>query len=278
MRILATLLLTFITVSAVMAQDLKLPALSPNASLKQDFSTSTIEITYSRPSMRGRAIFGDLVPFDAIWRTGANSSTVVTFGEDVVIGGVNVKAGKYALYTKPGRTQWEIIINKGTGNWGTTGYSESDDVVRFSVTPMQLSQPVETFTVSIGDITFSTCNIVLAWERTQVVVPIKANNEQRISESIDKAINNPRIPYQQAATYYFETNQHLDKALLYTDKAIEGNPKAFWLHLMKARIAAKMGDKTVATAAANMAIETSKGTAYEAEYGRQAAALIQSLR
>lgn len=278
MRILATLLLTFVTVSAVMAQDLKLPALSPNASLKQDFSTSSIEITYSRPSMRGRAIFGDLVPFDAIWRTGANSSTVVTFGEDVVIGGVNVKAGKYALYTKPGRTQWEIIINKGTGNWGTTGYSESDDVVRFSVTPMQLSQPVETFTVSIGDITFSTCNIVLAWERTQVVVPIKANNEQRISESIDKAINNPRIPYQQAATYYFETNQHLDKALLYTDKAIEGNPKAFWLHLMKARIAAKMGNKTVATAAANMAIETSKGTAYEAEYGRQATALIQSLR
>lgn len=278
MRILINLVAALVAVTSVTAQELKLPALSPNASLKQDFSTSSIEITYSRPSMRGRTVFGDLVPFDAIWRTGANSSTVVTFGEDVVVGGVTVKAGKYALYTKPGRTQWEIIINKGTGNWGTTGYTEADDIVRFTVTPTTLPQPVETFTITIGDITFNSCNIVLAWERTQVVVPVKANNEQRITESIEKAINNPRLPYQQAATYYFETNQHLDKALLYTDKAIEGNPKAFWLHLMKARIAAKMGNTAVATAAANMALETSKGTPYESEYTRHVNALLQTLR
>lgn len=266
------------TLGSVFAQELKLPALSPVATMKQDFSTSAIEITYSRPSMRGRTIFGDLVPYDANWRTGANSATKITFGEDVLLSGNEVKAGSYALYTKPGRSSWEVILNKGTSNWGTSGYNESDDVVRFSINAMALSQLVETFSISISDITFNSCAITVAWERTSITIPVIANNAERISKSIDAAINNPRIPYQQAATYYLETNQHLDKALAYTDKAIEGNQKAFWLHLMKARIAARLGNKAVATMAAESAIEHAKGTGYEAEYTRQATALIQSLK
>src|SRR6185295_5158559 len=98
---------------------LKLPALSPNAKISQDFSTSSIEISYSRPSMRGRKIFGDVVPFGKVWRTGANSPTKIKLGEDMVIAGQKIKAGEYAVYTIPSKDKWEVILNTGTGNWGT---------------------------------------------------------------------------------------------------------------------------------------------------------------
>ncbi len=262
---------------ALWSQDLKLPALSPSATISQDFSTSRIEVTYSRPSIRGRKIFGDVVPYGQVWRTGANAATKITFGEDVVIGGTTVKAGSYSFYTVPGEKEWEVIINTNTGSWGTNGYASSDDVVRMKVKPQSLSSPVETFTISIGNITFSSCDITVEWERTRIVVPVVANNQERIHKSIEKAVNNPSIPYQQAATYYFETNQHLDKALVYISKALEANPKAYWNFLLKARIAAKLGDKTTAREAAQKAMEVAKGTPGEAEYAKLSKALIDSL-
>lgn len=268
-----------VAVSSMSAQELKLPALSPGATITQDFSTSKIEIVYSRPSMRGRKIFGDLVPFGEVWRTGANSATKVTFGEDVTVGGKEVKAGSYSLYTKPTAGEWEVIINKNTGNWGAFGYAVTDDIARFTVHPIMGHghDMVETFTISITDITFSTCNIELAWENTKVVIPVK-NNSERLIASIDKAINKPNIPYQGAATYYFETNQNLDKALAYTDKAIEQNPKAFWMYHLKAKIAAKMGKKDMAIEAAKKSMEVAKGGEAEGEYTRNNQKLIDSLK
>lgn len=268
-----------LAVSAMSGQELKLPSLSPGATVSQDFSTSKIEIVYSRPSMRGRKIFGDLVPFGEVWRTGANSATKITFGEDVTVGGKEVKAGSYSLYTKPTAGEWEVIINKNTGNWGAFGYAVTDDVARFTVRPTMGNgrDMVETFTISITDITFSSCNIELAWENTKVVIPVK-NNSERLIASIDKAINKPNIPYQGAATYYFETNQNLDKALMYTDKAIEQNPKAFWMYHLKAKIAAKMGKKDMAIEAAKKSMEVAKGGEAEVEYTRNNQKLIDSLK
>ena len=266
--------------TSLSAQELKLPSLSPGATITQDFSTSKIEIVYSRPSARGRKVFGDVVPFGEVWRTGANAATKVTFGEDVWVGGKEVKAGSYSLYTMPTAGEWEVIINKNTGNWGAFGYAVTDDVARFKVRPTmgQGNDMVETFTISITDITFSTCNIELAWEKTKVVIPVKSNNSDRLMTSIDKAINTPNIPYQGAATYYYETNQNLDKALLYSDKAIEQNPKAFWMYHLKAKIAAKLGKKEVAIAAANKSIEVAKGGPAEVEYTRNNQKLIDSLK
>ena len=278
MKHLSFILLSALLTSGVYAQDLKLPALSPTSKLTQEFSTSNIEISYSRPSMRGRKIFGELVAFGNVWRTGANSATKVKFGEDVTVGGQAVKAGEYAIYTIPGATEWEIILNKGIGNCGNAGYDKADDVARFKIAPKALDKNVQTFTINIGNITYSTCNIEMMWEKTKIIIPVKANNEERLSASIDKAINNPNIPYFQAANYYFETDQNLDKAIVYVDKALEANPKAFWMWSLKARIAQKMGKKDDAINAANKAMEVAKGSAFEAEYVNNMTKLINSYK
>jgi hypothetical protein len=272
--------LVFLLVAGLMAnaQDLKLPSLSPNAKITQSFSTSEIEISYSRPSARNRQVFGTVVPYGQVWRTGANGATKVKFGEDVVINGKSIKAGEYALYTIPNKTQWEIIFNKGVGNWGASGYSTADDIARFSVQPKTINNKIETFTINISNITFNTCNIELTWENTKVVIPVKADNEERISKSITKAIKEPTIPYYRAASYYYETGQHLDEALSFVDKAVEQNPKAFYMWYLKARIAQKMGKNDIAIDAANQAIESSKGSAYEDEYKRNNQKIIDALK
>jgi tetratricopeptide (TPR) repeat protein len=277
-RLSFALLFMLSATAASYAQDLKLPALSPSSKITQEFSTSSIEISYSRPSMRGRKIFGELVAYGNVWRTGANSATKVKFGEDVVIEGNNIKAGEYALYTIPGQKEWEIILNKGVGNWGNAGYATADDVARFKVTPRELDKNVNTFTMQIGNITYNSCNIELMWEKTKVIIPVKSNNEERLNAAIDKAINNPNIPYFQAANYYYETGQNLDKANQYVDKALEQNPKAFYMWALKARIAQKMGRKDEAIAAANKSMETAKGSAFEAEYTRNNQKIIDSYK
>lgn len=259
------------------SQGLKLPAMSPTAKITQGFSTSEIVIDYSRPSARGRKIFGGLVAFGEVWRTGANGATRVTFGEDVTIGGKAVSAGTYALYSIPGAAEWEIILNKGVGNWGTGGYKTDDDIARFKVKPTKVSNATETFTISIDDITFNTCNITLKWENTKVTIPVVANNEERINKDIVKAVENPTVPYYPAAVYYYETGKNLDKALDYVTKATNDNPKAFYMWHMKAKIAQKMGKKDVAAEAANKAIETSKGGPYEAEQKRNNQAILDAV-
>jgi hypothetical protein len=278
MKLLVSVLAVLATILPSAAQELKLPAPSPTQTLSQDVSTSKIEIVYSRPSKKGRVIFGDVVPFNEVWRTGANAATKITFGEDVSIGGKEIKAGAYSLYSNPGKTQWEIIINKNTGNWGTNGYATSDDVARVTVPVISLPKSVETFTISIGDITFSSCTIDIMWENTMVSIPVTIANKQRLSENITKALSNPQLPYSQAAGYYLDTDQHLDKALEYANKAIEQNPKGFWLYTLKARIAAKLGNKLVAQEAAKKSMEMVKGTPYEAEYTRNNQKVLDSLK
>jgi len=153
----AFLLTAAIGVEAQQKPTLKLPALSTTQKISQDFSTGTIELSYSRPSVRGRKIFGDLVPYGVNWRTGANSATKIKFSEDVIIGGKEVAAGEYAMYTVPTEGDWTVILNKGTGNWGTTGYDKKNDVVRFKAHSYFLNSKVETFTMNFGNIGFSTC-------------------------------------------------------------------------------------------------------------------------
>ena len=246
---------------------LKLPALSPTAKITQDFSVSNIEINYSRPSMRGRAIFGDLVPYGKVWRTGANSATKIKLGEDMEIAGQKIKAGEYALYTIPDKDSWRIILNTGTGNWGTDGYSKENDVARFTVKTGKLDEDVQTFTINVTDITFNTCKIELVWERTKVVLPVTANNSEVVESNIDKAINHPPVvPYFQAANYYYETNQKTDLAATYVNKALEQDPKAYYMWYLKARIEKRLGHNDEAIAAARKSMEMAKGSAFENDY------------
>jgi tetratricopeptide (TPR) repeat protein len=257
---------------------LKLPALSPTAKLSQEFSISSIEISYSRPSMRGRKIFGDVVPYGKVWRTGANAATKIKIGEDMEIAGQKIKAGEYALYTIPGKEKWEVILNNGTGNWGADGYSKDDDVARFTVRSSVAEEVCQTFSINITDITFSTCKIELVWERTKIVLPVVARNQDKIAANIDKAISHPpTVPYFQAANYYFETEQKLDVAKMYVDKALDQDPKAFYMWYLKARIEKKLGHNEDAIAAAKKSIETAKGSANEGEYTRNNQKLMDEI-
>ncbi len=263
--IISALLLAALSPFAT-AQDMKLPAPSPSAVIKQDFSTSQIEISYSRPAMRDRTIFGDLVPYGKVWRTGANSATKITFGEDVSLNGKALKAGTYALYTVPGETKWKVMLNTGTSNWGVSGFDAKDDVLEFEVPVTKTEKAVQSFTISVANLSPTSCDIILAWEHTQVNIPVTADNDQRITDYLETAINQPKLPYAQAASYYLETGKHLDKALLYADKAIEENPNAFWMYWTKARIYQAQGKKTEAIAAGEKCVQLSSQTPYAAEY------------
>lgn len=276
-QVLLSLLFIAATFSGY-SQDLKLPALSPTAKISQDFSTSSIEITYSRPSMRGREIFGDLVAYGEVWRTGANSATKIKFGEDVTVGGQEVKAGEYALYTIPGQGSWEVILNKGTSNWGSAGYDKAADVARFKIKARGTERTVQTFTIEITNITLNSCKIDIMWENTLISIPVRSNNEERLNTAIDKAINNPSIPYYPAASYYFETHQQTEKAWEYVNKAAEQNPKAFYIFYLKARIAQKLGKRSEAIEAAKKSMELAKGSAFESDYIRNNKKIIRALK
>ena len=240
------------------AQVVKTPAPSTTQTIKQDFALSSIEILYSRPNMKGRVVFGDLAPMGKLWRTGANGATKITFGEDVKVGGVAVKAGSYALYTVPDKAEWEIILNKGINNWGVDGYNAEEDVAKFKVKPMMLPMNIETFTMNIANVMPSSADIQIMWEKTAVSFPVTADIDSKILKSIDNAMNVDNRPYFQAASYYFEAGKDLSKALTWADKAIENNPKAFWIMHLKAKIQAKLGDKAAATATAMKSIESAK--------------------
>ena len=223
---------------------LKLPAASPLQTVKQAFGLSDITIEYSRPSVKGRVIFGDVVPFGKVWRTGANSATKITFGDDVKMEGKVVAAGTYALYTVPNKDSWEIMLYKDLTLGGNVAdYKNENEIVRITVKPKATAEKKETFTIDIADMTSSSANIELVWEKTRVAFNVTTDIDTRIMKNIETTVIGDNRPYYQAATYYYENNKDLAKASEWVDKAIAANPKAYWIMLLKAKIQAKQGDK-----------------------------------
>lgn len=233
----------------------KMPAPSPTQTIKQDFGTAGIELKYSRPGMKERKIFGDLVPYKKLWRTGANAATMIRFNEPVEIKGKQIDTGSYALYTIPDVDSWEIIINKGTSNWGVDGYKESEDVARFTVTPMKMKTKLETFTMQFANIQPESCELHIMWEKTAVAIPIQVKIRDKIRAQIEEALKGDKKPYWQAAQFYNEYDKNLPKALENVTKATESNPKAFWMWLYKARIQKEMGDKAGAMESSKRSLE-----------------------
>ena len=232
---------------------IKTPAPSPTQSLKQDFGISSVELVYSRPGIKGRKIFGDLVPWNAVWRTGANSATRIKFNDDVTFGGQPLKAGEYALYTVPKENEWEIIINKGSANWGTD-YKIEDDIFRVTVRPMKLNETVETFTMQFANVKPTSTDLQIMWDKTAVAVPITTDIDKKVMAQIDNLINKDSRPYFQSAMYYMETGKDLNQALQWFNKAIEQNPTGFYIYYQKANTLAKLGRKDEARATAQKSI------------------------
>ncbi len=208
-----TLALIIFLGSNAIAQQLKVPAASPSQTVKQAFGISEITIEYSRPGVKGRVIFGDVVPFGKIWRTGANSTTKITFGDDVKIEGVDVKAGTYGFYTIPNADSWEIMLYKDlTLGGNVANYKTENEVIRVKVKPTVLANKVETFTIGLADVTFTSTNIELTWENTKVAVSVETEIDSKIMKSIENTIVLDTRPFYQAASYYYENNKDLKQA------------------------------------------------------------------
>ncbi len=239
---------------------IKTPAPSTAQTVKQEFGISTVELSYARPNVKGRKIFGDIVPFDAVWRTGANSATVLTFGDDVIIGGTAVPAGKYGLLSIPGKKEWTLIISKQTNVTSPAAYDQTQDVVRVPVA-VKKNAKTETFTIQFANIANSTLDLQILWDKSIVTLPITTEIDSKIMASIEKNLKSDKPQYFQAAMYYMDAGKDLNEALNLFNKAVEQNPKAFWIQYNWANCLAKLGKKEEARAAA----EKSKELAIEAK-------------
>lgn len=239
----------------VYAQDLRIPQPSPTQEVKQNFGLSAIELSYSRPGVKGRKIFGDLVPYGKVWRTGANQATTLSFEDDVMIGGTKITAGKYGLLSIPGADEWTFIITKQLDVTNAAAYKQDQDVVRIKVKPEILPFSIETFTLAFSDITSNTINLELLWENVYITLPISADIDTKISTQIKEIMDGDNKPYYQAAFYYIENNKDLNQAVIWLDKAIAQNPDAFYMYYQKARALAKLGKKAEAKAASEKSKE-----------------------
>jgi hypothetical protein len=240
------------------AQQLNTPQPSTTQEVKQNFGLSKIELSYSRPGMKGRKIFGDLVPYGKVWRTGANSATTLTFGDEVTIGGTKIPSGKYGLLTIPNAGEWTIIITKQTDVTSPAAYKQDQDVVRVKAKPVELGFPVETFTMLFGDVTATSCNLQMVWDNIVVSVPITTDVDSKVSAQIKDLMEKDNRPYFSAAMYYIDNGKDLNQALAWLEKATTLNPDAFYMFYQKARVLAKLGKKQEALAVSNKSIELAK--------------------
>ncbi|GAA4078426.1 DUF2911 domain-containing protein [Flavobacterium cheonanense] len=244
---------------AVEAQ-VKTPQPSPKSVLNQLVGLTDVTVEYSRPSAKGRVVFGDLVPFGKLWRTGANANSTVSFSEDVVINGTTVKKGKYAIFTLPKADMWEIILYTTTDNWGLPeNYDVNKVAVSLNVDPVVLNNNVETFTIGINNLTNDSATLDISWEKTMVSMKFEVPTQKAAMASIAKVLAGPTAgDYFSSAQYYYQSNGDLNKALEYVNKAVSmvkpGEEAPYWHLRLKSLIQGKLGDKKGAIETAKLSL------------------------
>ena len=226
------------------------PQASQHAVVKQRVGLTDIEVDYSRPNKNKREIFGGLVPWDKVWRTGANATTKLRFSDGVTLGDKQIAAGQYALFTIPKSNEWTIILSKNLD----LPYKPDADVARVTVTPVSIAEEFETFTIGFNDLRADSATMFLAWDKTAVPVKVRTNDIAKVSQQIDAAIKSGKDLdanfYNNAAGFYLDQNKDPKQAADWIDKAIAKNPDAYFMYTRKAQIQAKLGNKKEAIAAA----------------------------
>jgi hypothetical protein len=246
MRISLLMLLITCLVFGTASAQIETPAASQLAKFSQKVGLTEVSIEYSRPSMNGRKIYGNLVPFGSLWRTGANMATKLSFSDDVKIGGKDLKAGTYALFTIPGKDEWTIILSTNINQGGTGSYKEAEDALRVTVKPSTMDVTVETFLISIDDVKMNKALIEIVWENTVVQIPLEVSIDARIEASIQKTLNpSPSAnDYFAAAAYYREAGKDLNQALTWINECLKiheaANRNVFWIYRQKSLIEADM--------------------------------------
>ena len=265
MRAIIYTLLLF-TVNLSFSQ-INTPRVSPASEVEQMVGLTEIEIEYSRPSMRGREVFGNLVPFGKVWRTGADNSTKISFDTDVIISGKTIQSGTYSIFSIPNKESWEIIFYSDVELWGVPrDWSENKIVFSsmFDVKKLKKSNTVETFTISFNDLTNNDVNMSISWENTLVDIKIEVPTRSMVESDINKVLSdNPKSSdYYAAAVFYRQENINLDKALEWMKKAIEMNESPrFWQYRQQSLIMAANNKFADAVDAA----EKSLNLAFEAD-------------
>ena len=242
----------------------KTPQSSPKATIQQSVGLTDVEIEYSRPSARGRAVFGNLIPFGKVWRTGANENTTISFSDDVVIDGKTLKKGKYSLYTVPKIESWEIIFYKTTDNWGNPEeWKEENVALRATVKPETLNKSVDTFTIGISGLDNNFAFLEISWENSYVALKFEVPTQKKATANIERALSGPAsADYFAAAQFLFQSNGDNVKALEYINKSLElAKDRPFWYNRLKSLIQAKLGDK-------KGAIESAKASLAAAELAK----------
>ena len=234
------------------------PPASSSTTIEQGIGIKKVKLVYQRPNVNNRTIFGGLVPFDQVWRTGANSIPAITFEEDVILAGHKVPAGTYGLFTIPTKGDWTVILSKNVEQWGAYQYNQSEDFLRFQAKSKQLSDKVETFTIAFENVKQTGADLTLVWENTKVSFPIVVNQSQEIMASIDEAMKSEKKPYFQAAQYYYNNDLDINKAVEWANEADKGNTKAPHIKYWRARIQLKAGDKAGAIKTATEGIAMAK--------------------
>lgn len=279
-----TLHATHVAAQDAAAAKLEFPQPSPAGKLEQRVGLTDIRLEYSRPSAKGRKIFGGLEPYGSVWRTGANKSTTITFSTPVKFGGVDVAAGSYSLFSIPGEKEWSVMLNSVPEQFGAYGYDASKDVASVKVKPTSLAELVETLTFDIGDLHMDSASLSFAWEKTRVAVRIETDVVKTLVPRIEAAMNAPGEakdkPYFPAAMFYFENGQDLKKASAWIAEAVKLQPDAFWISYRQGLILAKAGDHAGARAAATRSLELANRQqgSIKDEYVRLNEALLKTLK
>jgi hypothetical protein len=237
------------------------PKASPVAKLQQKVGLADIQIDYSRPSVNGRVIFGELIPFGQTWRLGANENTKITSSEALIFGKDTLKAGTYALFAKPGQSSWEFYFYTDYSNWGLPEKWEDAKVALKVTAAAETSKEfTENLTLQLEDLKSSSAKITLTWAQTKVTLPFTLDTKTKVLASIDKTMAGPSAnDYHQAATYYFNEKLDLKKALEWSTKAVElRGPSAYWMTRLKAQLQAANGDYKGAIETAKVSMEAAK--------------------
>jgi len=264
------------------APKLDFPQASPQGSVSQRVGLTDIQVSYHRPGAKGRIVYGGLVPYDHVWRTGANQATQISFSTPVKLNGTDVPAGTYELFTIPGKDEWTVIIHKNMSQWGAYRYDAKNDVARVKAKPVALTNGVETLAISFNDLRDESATLNIAWEKVRVPVTITVDVKSALIPQIEAvmASGGAKLPYFDAAMYYFANGLDLNKALAWMNAGLAAEPAAFYMEYRKGLIQEKMGDKAGALASAQKSIEGAKkaGGSLQEEYVALNEALIARLK
>jgi len=251
-----TFLLMIVGAISTSNAQIKTPQPSPSAKMEQVVGLTNVTLEYSRPAMRGRTIFGDLVPYDQVWRTGANANTKITFDTNVTIAGQELKKGTYAVYTIPNEKSWDVIFYSDSNNWGTPQkWDDTKAAVKTTIEVYEMPMKIESFTMTFDDLATGSAVLGILWENVYVGVKFEVPTDIITSKSIETVMAGPSgNDYFQAATYYHTEGKDLKQALAWMQKATAGENPPFWYLRRMSLIQADLGDKKGAIATAQKSL------------------------